>query len=270
MTRFLGIIVASIVGLAAGLGFGILWGWVVVPVEYVDTDPAALRADYKDEYLTLVATAYIADHNLERARQRLAALGSSDTIQSINILAQQLTAEGKDASALITLASDLSAGKPSTNEPPTNTVWNTMEGTGYTLKYPAEWYTFRGPFDTTSSINLQYDLILSDASGNDSPEYPTNDERIRLMVAYVPKPTETLTAWIVRNWAWLNTELTPVTLNGTPALTYISITDDPPMSEVFVWAESGEGYYSIQARSVNTDETQLEKLQTVIISIVFR
>jgi hypothetical protein len=89
-------------------------------------------------------------------------------------------------------------------------------------------------------------------------------------VAYVPKPTETLAAWIVQNWEWLNKELTPITLNGTPTLSYVTVTDDPPMSDVFVWAESGERYYVIQVRSVNADEIQLEKLQTVITSIVFR
>ncbi len=60
-----------IVGLAGGL----YYGWVFNPVKYVDTSPETLRADYKADYVLMVAEIYQSDHDLTSATQRLAYLG---------------------------------------------------------------------------------------------------------------------------------------------------------------------------------------------------
>lgn len=63
--------------LVALLGFalGLLYGWLIQPVHYVDTAPASLRADYQTDYVLMVAQAYAADKNLQAAQLRLASLG---------------------------------------------------------------------------------------------------------------------------------------------------------------------------------------------------
>ena len=62
-------------GILIGMLLGLLFGWVIQPVEYVDTTPDALRADYRADYVLMVAEAYASDSDLEYARIRLAALG---------------------------------------------------------------------------------------------------------------------------------------------------------------------------------------------------
>ena len=61
--------------IAAGLGLALLYGWVINPVEYVDTAPATLRQDYKTDFVLMVAEGYHLDGNLDAARQYLALLG---------------------------------------------------------------------------------------------------------------------------------------------------------------------------------------------------
>lgn len=64
-------------GLALILGavVGLIYGWLIQPVEYVDTAPASLRQDYKTDYVLMVAEAYSHDEDIDLALRRLAALG---------------------------------------------------------------------------------------------------------------------------------------------------------------------------------------------------
>lgn len=99
-----------LLGLVIGVALGLFYGWVVSPVQFTETDPSTLSLEEKQEYLALVASAYKVDHNLDRARMRLAKLKDPNTITTLTALAQQTAANGGDASALAVLASDLSGG----------------------------------------------------------------------------------------------------------------------------------------------------------------
>lgn len=99
-----------LLGLVIGAALGLFYGWVISPVQYTETDPSTLSAADKQQYLALVASAYKVDHNLDRARLRLAKLKDPNTITTLTALAQQMAANGEDASALAVLASDLSGG----------------------------------------------------------------------------------------------------------------------------------------------------------------
>jgi hypothetical protein len=72
MSRWLAPLLALIIGIALGLAYG----WVISPVEYVDTTPDTLRADYRADYVLMVAEAYQAEQDPELAVHRLAILGS--------------------------------------------------------------------------------------------------------------------------------------------------------------------------------------------------
>jgi len=65
-----------LIGVFIGMLLGLLFGWVIRPVEYVDTAPEALREDFRSDYVLMVAEAYIVDRDLELARYKLASLGS--------------------------------------------------------------------------------------------------------------------------------------------------------------------------------------------------
>jgi len=71
--------------IALGAAGGLVYGWVINPVKYVDTAPQSLRADYKADYVLMVAEIYQVDQNLPAAQQRLSFLG--------NALPQQIVSE---------------------------------------------------------------------------------------------------------------------------------------------------------------------------------
>lgn len=65
-----------LVMIAAGAGVGLLYGWVINPVQYQDSMPDKLHPVYQADYVLMVAEIYQADQNLDEARQRLVFLGS--------------------------------------------------------------------------------------------------------------------------------------------------------------------------------------------------
>jgi len=71
MFRWIGFFIAIILGISAGL----YYGWVLSPVEYVDTTPDTLRIDYKTDYVLMVAEVHQRDGDIETAARRLAFLG---------------------------------------------------------------------------------------------------------------------------------------------------------------------------------------------------
>lgn len=73
MSRWLRFILVLILG----IGIGLLYGWVIDPVEYVDTYPDSLRQDYKTDYVLMVAEAYQAEGDLKLAVERLKFLGEA-------------------------------------------------------------------------------------------------------------------------------------------------------------------------------------------------
>jgi hypothetical protein len=72
MSRWIRFIFAILVGVTAGL----LYGWVVNPVEYIDTTPDTLRIDYQSDYVLMVAEIYSAEDDIATAVRRLALLGN--------------------------------------------------------------------------------------------------------------------------------------------------------------------------------------------------
>ena len=76
MPRWLPIIIALVLGIALGL----VYGWVIDPVQYTDITPDALRIDYRTDYVLMVAEAYNAEQDPALAAQRLAVLGSEPPV----------------------------------------------------------------------------------------------------------------------------------------------------------------------------------------------
>jgi hypothetical protein len=98
------------VAIAAGIGLGLLYGWVISPVEYVSTTPDTLKADYKTDYVLMVAEAYHGDGDLSLAVRRLALLGESppaDMVYQSLIFAQKLNYTDVDLLRLEELLSAL-------------------------------------------------------------------------------------------------------------------------------------------------------------------
>lgn len=69
--RIIWFLIMIFIGLAGGLAYG----WFINPVKYVDTLPETLRADYKADYVLMVAEIYQMDRNVGGAELRLSFLG---------------------------------------------------------------------------------------------------------------------------------------------------------------------------------------------------
>ena len=100
----------SLLALLAGLGLGLVYAWTISPARVIDSQPVALRADFKDRYRSAIAAAYSATGDLARAQARLSLLGDSDSIEALNAQAQRMLASGEsfdEADQVVALASAL-------------------------------------------------------------------------------------------------------------------------------------------------------------------
>ncbi|MBX3063195.1 MAG: hypothetical protein U0528_01525 [Anaerolineae bacterium] len=72
MRRFF---LSLIFGAVLGVGIGLMIGWVVAPVQVIDSPMSDLSRRYKDEYTVMVAIAFQVDGDLTAAVNRLKPLG---------------------------------------------------------------------------------------------------------------------------------------------------------------------------------------------------
>lgn len=91
-------------GVLLGVALGLVYAWLISPVSYEDTPPIALRADYKDQYRTLIALAYASNGDLGRARARLSLLGPGEPGPLVANQALRAAAEGRPPSEVQALA----------------------------------------------------------------------------------------------------------------------------------------------------------------------
>ena len=65
----------GLLALLVGFGFGLLWGWVIQPVEWVDAAPDVLRPDYQEEFLRMTIDSFALNHDPNLALKRYEELG---------------------------------------------------------------------------------------------------------------------------------------------------------------------------------------------------
>jgi hypothetical protein len=104
------ILLTLLVPFLLGLGLGLVYSWSISPLRVTDSEPAALRADFKDQYRAAIAAAYAATGDLPRAQARLSLLGDANSIDSLNAQAQRMLASNQSfekADQVVALASAL-------------------------------------------------------------------------------------------------------------------------------------------------------------------
>ena len=98
-----------------GGALGLVYGWVVNPVEFVDTTPDSLRADFKADYVLMVAESYHTNGEVALAARRLALLGGpnlTETVSEAMVFGGQAGYAEDDLALLAQLASDLQTWDP--------------------------------------------------------------------------------------------------------------------------------------------------------------
>ncbi len=103
-------------GLAAGLAAGVLFSWLVAPVQFMDTDQASLHPDFRSEYRALIAQAYLSDGDIGRAQGRLALLGDKNPVVELDNQSRQAQEAERPQREVEALAA-LSAGLKSYQAP---------------------------------------------------------------------------------------------------------------------------------------------------------
>jgi hypothetical protein len=65
-----------LIALGIGLAISIYYGWMVNPVEYVDTAPGSLQVDFRTDYVLMTAETYQSKQDPSLAARQLSFLGS--------------------------------------------------------------------------------------------------------------------------------------------------------------------------------------------------
>ncbi len=73
------------IALVVGIALGMVYGWVISPVQYTDVTPNILREDYRTDYVLMTAEAYQNEQDAEIAARRLAILGSESPAQIVSL-----------------------------------------------------------------------------------------------------------------------------------------------------------------------------------------
>lgn len=112
MKRFPWWIFIAVFAIALGIGAGLAYAWVISPERFTESNPALLRADFKDQFRSVIAASYSATGNLPRAEARLALLGDNNQVEALNAQAQRAIASGEfhQADQLAALAAALDGG----------------------------------------------------------------------------------------------------------------------------------------------------------------
>ncbi|HZM22320.1 MAG TPA: hypothetical protein VFC02_11275 [Anaerolineales bacterium] len=121
-----------LLALLIGVGLGLVYSWVISPLQVVDAAPIALRADFKDQYRSAIAAAYAANSDLTRAQARLSLLNDSDPVEALNAQAQRMLATGQsfeEADQVAALASALDQNGSSLPAATPTPMAETAEGT---------------------------------------------------------------------------------------------------------------------------------------------
>jgi hypothetical protein len=57
-------------GLILGIAIGLLYGWVIRPIQIVESTPDTLRDDYQTDLILMIAEAYESEEDLDLALRR--------------------------------------------------------------------------------------------------------------------------------------------------------------------------------------------------------
>ena len=115
MNRWLKFFLVILIGVALGL----VYGWVISPVKYLDTTPSTLRYDYRTDYVLMIAEIFDSNQDADQAVRQLAQLSSDPPVEIvIQSLAygSQLGYASEDLVLIQNLATSLQIWQPNLGE----------------------------------------------------------------------------------------------------------------------------------------------------------
>jgi len=223
-----------------GIGLGLVYAWVISPAEFIDTHPSSLKADYKDQYRAMIASAFIATGDIQRAQARLNLLGDDDPAMLV-AQAQRYLAEGvgyDEAQALAELASALGQAPTPLPTEPDDTFTPTASATPTNSPEPTD--TLTPSLTPTPEIKITATAALTTTLNG------TINPSAEPIVSRTPRPTRTATATTTP----LPTNTNTPTLSPPFVLENQALVCNPSIGEsqiqVFVANAAGVGVPSVE------------------------
>ncbi len=101
--------IAALTGGIIGLALGLVWAWLIQPVEWKDASPALLHPAYQEEYLRMAIDSYSVHRDTATAQRRYQALGGTgpEVLQRI-----QTNPAGQDPAAILEFGQQVAATVP--------------------------------------------------------------------------------------------------------------------------------------------------------------
>lgn len=237
-------------GATLGLALGLLIAWVLFPVQYVNTAPETLRADYKDEYRLLIAAAYDSASDLQRAEARLSTLGDPNATAA---LAQQAARSSGDAAVILqaladALLSDLPRAQATIASPvasPTNPP--------PTLPAPSATPPAASPTPTATPSPTQTPAALQSPAPDSSPIFavtaaPSATAAARFIDTPIPRPTRAPTSTPGAPFALTSADVI-CEAGKTPGLVQVFVRDAantpaPGIELIMTWNTGEERFFT--------------------------
>lgn len=225
-------------GLVIGIVLGLLYSWVLAPIEYVDTTPDTLRTDYQENYRLAIALAFQSTGDLARAQARLNLLGDEDAALALAEQAQHSRAAGgtvDEAQALADLAAALGQAPPpfTASPPPTETPATPSETPTVTLS-PTATDTLTPEFTATATHTITPTETITPTLGPTSTITPTPQATETPAPTRTPLPTRTLTPTLGP----------PFVLDKQIQVCNPNLTE--PQIQVFINNAAGQGVHGVE------------------------
>lgn len=101
--------IAALTGGIIGLVLGLVWAWLIQPVEWKDASPALLHPAYQEEYLRMAIDSYSVHRDTVTAQRRYQALGETapEVLQRI-----QTNPAGQDPAVIMEFGQQVAAAAP--------------------------------------------------------------------------------------------------------------------------------------------------------------
>ncbi len=120
---------AAFAGGVLGLILGLVWAWLIQPVQWKDASPALLHPAYQEEYLRMAIDSYSVHHDAEAALRRYQALGA---VGPVILQTIQTNPAGQDPAAILEFSQQVVSALSLT---PTATTQPAQPGQGKTGGY---------------------------------------------------------------------------------------------------------------------------------------
>ncbi len=107
------------VALIMGIGLGLLYGWVISPVEWTDATPELLRSDLRVDYLRMAIDSYSVNRDADLATERYGRLGehAEETLQQVGANPGEVDPTAIQNFSAVVEIMDESAEEPPAEEP---------------------------------------------------------------------------------------------------------------------------------------------------------